>query len=499
MSNIGDLSKRQAGILMPVFSIPSESGIGEFGDETRRFLDDTAKAGFKIWQILPFNPVGYGNSPYQPYSSFAGDEIYISLDELKKDGFLDEEIVEFDGPRDHVDYDAVRSYKNPYLRKAWDSFEEKIKTDENLKKEFEDFKKEAFWLDRYALFRVLKAKNNNLSWDQWPKEEQELHSVPAEYENEVEYQRFLQFMFDRQWKKILDYAHNLDLTVVGDIPIYVGHDSADVWQFAENFHLDDQFKPTIVAGCPPDYFSEDGQLWGNPIYNWEKMKENGYDFWLKRFDWNKKLFDVIRIDHFIGFDRYWSIPAGDTTAKNGHWETGPQFHFFDTIYEQLPELKLIAEDLGVLRPEVTQLKNQYGMLGMRIGQYSLGPNEEKEDFILPEACIIYTGTHDNDPVNGWYDTLSKKDRKYTNKVFKRLKLKGKTAADKVVNYSLNADPRIAIIPMQDFLNLNVNERINRPNTIGSPNWEWRTEDLAGYEALLPKIKKELKKSNRLVD
>lgn len=228
------------------------------------------------------------------------------------------------------------------------------------------------------------------------------------------------------------------------------------------------------------------------------MKEDEYDFWIKRFEWNQKLFDVIRIDHFIGFDRYWSIPAGDTTAKNGHWEEGPAYEFFDAVFDKLPKLQLIAEDLGVLRPEVTELKNKYGLIGMRIGQYSLGPNEEKEDFILPEFCIVYTGTHDNDPVNGWYESLPKKERKYTNKVFKKLKLKGKSAADKVVNYSLNADPRIALIPMQDFLNLSADERINRPGTIGSPNWEWRLEDLSQYEAMLPKIRKELKKSNRLV-
>lgn len=494
MKSYGDLSKRQAGILMPVFSIPSPYGIGDFGKETKRFLDDTAKTGMKIWQILPLNPVAYGNSPYQPYSSFAGDEIYINLEELKKDGLIDDFSL-FEGPDGSVDYDAVREYKTPYLKKAYEKFKESASEEE--KKAFEEFKKDAFWLDRYALFRVLKEKNENKPWTEWPREEQDLVEVPAELADEVEYQRFLQYEFDKQWKEILDYAHDLGLTVVGDMPIYVGHDSADVWQFRDDFLLDEDYHPTVVAGCPPDYFSEDGQLWGNPIYDWPKMKENGYDFWIKRFDWNKKLFDVIRIDHFIGFDRYWSIPAGDKTARNGHYEEGPQYDLFDVVFEKLPDLQLIAEDLGVLRPEVTELKNKYGLLGMRIGQYSLGPVEEKEDFILPEACIIYPGTHDNDPVNGWYESLPKEERKFANKVFRRLKLKGKTAADKIIDYSFKSDPRIAIIPMQDFLNLNVDERINRPGTIGSPNWEWRANDLALYEALIPKIKKELKKTDRL--
>ncbi len=498
MSTIGDLTKRQAGILMPVFSIPSPYGIGDFGKETKRFLDDTAKTGMKIWQILPFNPVGYGNSPYQPYSSFAGDEVYINLEELKKSGLI-EDFEFFEGPADHVDYEAVRAYKDPYLKKAYEEFNKKLESDPKLAEDFEKFQKEAFWLDQYALFRVMKERNDGKPWSDWPKEEQNMTEVPVDLKEPVKYQKFLQFIFWNQWQEILKYAHDLGLTVVGDIPIYVGHDSADVWQFREDFFLDEDFKPIKVAGCPPDYFSEDGQLWGNPIYNWKKLKENDYEFWIKRFEWNQKLFDVIRIDHFIGFDRYWSIPAGDTTAKNGHWEEGPAYEFFDSVFEKLPTLQLIAEDLGVLRPEVTELKNKYGLLGMRIGQYSLGPNEEKEDFILPEFCIIYTGTHDNDPVNGWYESLPKKERKYTNKVFRKLKLKGKTPADKVVNYSLNADPRIAIIPMQDFLNLSQDERINRPGTIGSPNWEWRAEDLAQFEALLPKIRKELKKSDRLVN
>jgi 4-alpha-glucanotransferase len=493
MQTYGSLNERQAGILMPVSSIPSDSGIGDFGDMTRRFIDDSAKAGFKIWQILPLNPVGYGNSPYQPYSSFAGDEIYINLDELKKDGLL-KEVQEFISDKNSVDYEAVRAYKTPYFKEAYEAF----KKDEALQQEFADFEKEAFWLDRYALFRVLKDKNNGSPWTSWPEADRTMEQVPQELADEVGYQKFLQFIFTKQWKKILEYAHEKFLTVVGDMPIYVGGDSADVWQFQDSFLLDEQGRPQVVAGVPPDYFSATGQLWGNPIYDWKYLKEHDYDFWIKRFDWNRKLFDVIRIDHFIGFDRYWQIPADSTTAISGHYEDGPSYSLFDVVFDKLPDLKLIAEDLGVLRPEVHALKNKYDLLGMRIAQYSMGEEEEKENFVLPEACIVYTGTHDNDPVNGWYQGLDKEEQKRMKKIFKHLKLKGKTPAEKMTDYSLKADSRIAIIPMQDLLNLEADARINTPGTIGTPNWQWRASDLALYEAKLDKIKKELKNSHRLV-
>lgn len=479
---------------MPVASIPSDSGIGDFGRNVLRFLDDTQKAGFKLWQILPLNPVGYGNSPYQPYSSFAGDEIYISLDELKNDGLLEK--VEAFEPNDGtvVDYGAVRDFKEPYLRKAFEAFK---KSDE-YSKEYQDFLKDAFWLDRYALFRVLKSKNDNIQWTDWPEEDKNRTEVPEEYKDEVEYQKFLQYEFIKQWKKILNYAHDKGIAIVGDIPIYVGGDSADVWQFQDAFLLDENGKPTVVAGVPPDYFSATGQLWGNPIYDWKALKENNYDFWIKRFDWNSKLFDVVRIDHFIGFDRYWEIPSYCTEATNGCYKEGPSFELFDVVFDKLPHLELIAEDLGVLRPQVHELKDKYGLLGMRITQYALGPEEEKVDFVLPESCIVYTGTHDNDPVNGWYASLPEDERKYANKVFRRLKLKGRTPADKLIDYSLKSDPIIAVLPMQDILNLDSDARTNRPGTIGSPNWEWRMPDFTQYEAMLPKIRKKLKNTQRLV-
>lgn len=489
MKTFGDLSKRQAGILMPVAALPGLGGIGDFGEQTKRFLDDTAKAGYALWQILPLNPVGYGNSPYQPYSSFAGDEIYISLDELKKDGLL-EEVTAFEGPSDKVDYEAVRAYKNPYLRKAYEKFD---KEDEDYKK----FLDEAFWLERYALFRVLKERNGGKYWIEWPEEDRKMETVPEELKDEVEYQKFLQYEFMKQWENILNYAHEQGLSVVGDLPIYVGGDSADVWQFQDSFLLDENGHPTVVAGVPPDYFSATGQLWGNPIYDWDYLKKNNYDFWIKRFGWNKKLFDVVRIDHFIGFDRYWEIPGDSTVAINGQYKPGPGESLFDVVFEKLPDLNLIAEDLGVLSPSVTALKDKYGMLGMRIAQYSLGPEEEKVNFVLPETCICYTGTHDNSPVNGWYDSLSKEERRHANRVFKKLKLHGHTPADKVTEYALESDPRVAFVPMQDILNLGENERLNRPGTVGSPNWEWRLNDLALYEALLPKIRKQLKKTGRL--
>lgn len=492
------LQHREAGILMPVFSIPGKYGIGDFSHDTFRFIEDAAAAGFSIWQILPLQPVGYGESPYQPYSSFAGEPLYISLEGLKKEDLL-QDFVSFQGDANAVDYEAVRAYKEPYFQKAFEAFTEKKKNQEDpLIQAYEEFIQEAFWLDRYALFMALKKKNGMRSWTEWDSTDQNME-IPQSEElaRECEYQKFLQFIFLRQWTEILEFARGKHLTVMGDIPIYVGGDSADVWQFRDAFLLDEKGRPSLLAGCPPDYFSEEGQLWGNPIYDWKGLQKNGFDFWKKRLAWNRKLADVIRFDHFIGFDRYWAVPQGEHTARHGHYEDGPSYAFFDAMFDAIPNLMIVAEDLGVLRPEAARLRDHYGLLGMRIGQYSLGPVEEKQHFILPESCIVYPGNHDNDPVNGWYASLPKSERKFANRVFHRLKLKGKTPADKVVDYCLKADPRIAIIAMQDLLNLGAETRINHPGTIGGSNWRWRMHDFARFEALIPSVRKKLKQTGRL--
>ncbi len=482
MKTFGNLDKRQAGILMPVASLPSRHGIGDFGEQTRQFLKLSHKAGYRIWQILPLNPVGYGNSPYQPYSSFAGDEIYISLDGLVKDGLL-KDVPSFQTMSQEIDYEAVREFKDVYFKKAYKNF---VQNDDYLK-----FISEAFWLEDYATFMSLKSKNDFKAWSEWS-----LTKETIDQFEEKDYIKFLQYIFFKQWNDILEAAHECELMVIGDMPIYVGLDSADVYSHPEYFRLDKNKAPTVVAGVPPDYFSKDGQLWGNPLYDWDYLKETDYRFWIERLSWNQKLFDAMRIDHFRAFDTYWEIPADEDTARNGKWILGPSYDFFDSVFKQLPDLKLIAEDLGDLRPEVLELKDHYHMLGMRIMQYSFGPNEEKENFIIPEFCIAYSGTHDNSPVKGWYAELDKAEKRRMRRILNDLGLKGHDSAKKVYYRSMECDALICITPLQDLILIGGEGRINTPGTIGYPNWCWKLASLSAYEKELNNIKTLIHKTNR---
>lgn len=460
------LTQREAGILMPIASLPSRHGIGEFGPEAYKFIDLISKTQLKYWQILPLNPLGFGNSPYQPYSSFAGDEIYIYL----------EDMPHYDISSTKIDYDGARNWKEKYLREAYNKFEK----DED----YEAFKKKAFWLDDYAHFMTMK-KQNSSSWQEWKNEKEDLE--------EVEYQCFIQYLFYKQWMDIKAYANKKGIQIIGDMPMYVGLDSADVYYSREDFLLDEDGYPTSVAGVPPDYFSKDGQLWGNPLYDWEKQKKDGYQFWMKRLSWNKDLYDIIRIDHFRAFDTYWSIPAKEKTARHGEWLLGPSYDFFDQLFKVYPDIKLIAEDLGDLREEVLTLKDHYHLLGMRIGQYSLGKQEEKEGFKLPEYCIVYTGTHDNDSVKGWYDSQSKKEKRRVRRILHRYKGK---APEKILRFTLDSDCILSIIPVQDFIFLGGESRLNTPGTVGSPNWEWKLRDFYMLESKLGFIRQLLNEYDR---
>ena len=465
---------------MPVSMLNGPHGIGDFGECARHFLRSTAKADFHIWQILPLNPLGYGNSPYQPYSSFAGDPIYISLDDLVTKGLL-KEVPHFNKMNHHIDYEAVRAYKEKYLHEAYKNF---IKNDD-----YEAFIKRAFWLKDYAEFMTRKKNNDDKTWSEW--------TDLSVDEADLEYIYFEQYLFDLQWKALRDYAHNLGLLIMGDMPIYVGLDSADVYGHKECFLLDEEGHPTSVAGVPPDYFSKDGQLWGNPIYDWDYLKAHDYSFWMERLSWNKELFDVIRIDHFRAFDTYWKVPAGETTAKNGKWILGPSYDFFDAVFAKYPDLNVVAEDLGDLRKEVLELKDHYHMLGMRIIEYSFGPDEEKLHFKLPEFAIAYTGTHDNAPVNGWYaKDLSKNERRRLRKIMSHYPYHG-TMCQKLVRFTLDQPCVKAILPMWDILGLGYEGRINTPGTIGEPNWCYKLNDLDGYDRKIHRIHDLLEKSDRL--
>ena len=396
---------RETGILMPVSSLPSRTGVGELGRETKDFLDYLKEAGVKIWQILPLNPVGYGNSPYQPYSSCAGDEIYISLETLYEQGLLKDLPPAFLEKETHVRYDQVRAWKESYLREAFSRFEE---TDD-----YKTFAQQS-WVLEYGMFRALKEKNENRCWNEWdtadktwPEAKKE---VPLEIAHEAAYQMFLQYIFFCQWMEIKKTANENGIQIMGDVPFYVGVDSVDVWAGKDNFLLDTDGRPTFIAGVPPDYFSATGQRWGNPIYDWDYLKENGYQFWVDRIGYSSRLFDIIRIDHFRAFDTFWKIPATCPTAIEGEWIEAPGYEVIDTLLEKIPEVNLVAEDLGDLRPEVLELKEHYHFKGMKILVFSIDTSGKyaKDIFHDVENMIIYTGTHDNDTLMEWYDALSEK-------------------------------------------------------------------------------------------
>lgn len=487
---IQDLTKRQAGVLLPLFSIPGKHGIGDLGKEAYEFIELSAKAGFTIWQMLPMNPSSAGNSPYTPYSSFAGDEIYISLDLLTEWKLIDE-VPPYRQDENLVDYDKVRTYKNKYLRQAFENFK---KDNSQFIDEYQTFIKGAFWLDSYARYMALKEANEGLSWVDWNDEDQDINGSNEGLEDDIEYMKFLQFIFVKQFNLLKIHAHSCHMALMGDLPLYVGHDSADVYEFRECFQLDEKYDPLFVSGASPDYFSEDGQLWGHPLYDWDYLKKTDYDFWVRRLKWNNEVFDILRIDHFRAFDTYWSVPYGEKTARNGKWIEGPSYDFLDSIYKQLPELNMIVEDLGELREEVHELRDHYKLLGMRVMQFSFGPTEEKEKFKMPEHCIVYTGTHDNAPLKEWYEDLEDKQR--IQQIMKTLKMTDPTVPQQVLHHTLNCEAVIAVIPVQDLLGYGRESRINTPGTVGKHNWSYKLTSFDDYRDHVETIKEMLIETKR---
>lgn len=477
---------RETGILMPLSSLPSRSGVGELGEFTRQWLDMLEKAGVTIWQILPLNPVGYGNSPYQPYSSCAGDEIYISLDRLFDEGLLKERPVSFREKAVRVDYEAVRAFKEPYLREAFAAFEETPGYREFAGQE---------WVKLYGAFRALKKKNGGICWNEWEKEERDWcgsrEMTDEETAREARYHIFLQYMFAVQWMDMKRAANEKGIKVMGDVPFYVGVDSVDVWGGKDNFLLDTDGRPVFIAGVPPDYFSETGQRWGNPIYNWEYLKKNQYQFWVDRIGYNGKLFDIIRIDHFRAFDTFWKIPSECPTAVEGEWIEAPGYEVLDTLRKELPDVCLAAEDLGDLRPEVLTLRDHYQLKGMKIlvfsincrGKVAFDELEEKENM------IIYTGTHDNDTLMEWYGKLSTAARRKVRKFLKRQGQTNGPVKDRLLAYTLKSRAEYAIVPLADILGMGREGHINTPGTVGSPNWEWKISDFENTKIMLEKYGK----------
>ncbi|OEH84618.1 4-alpha-glucanotransferase [Desulfuribacillus stibiiarsenatis] len=473
--NRKESEKRRAGILLHPTSLPSKHGIGDLGEQAYAFVDFLAESGQNLWQMLPLHPVGYGESPYQSFSAFAGNPMLISLERLVEDGYLQAEDIS-----DHpvfldniVDFEEVKQFKNKLLKKAFANFCESPSLTV-LCPEFDLFCKEhQDWLDDYSLFMALKDHYNQIPWVDWDqniaaRESNAIDNYREKLQNRIQYEKFLQFLFFRQWNDLKNYANQKGVQIIGDLPIYIAHDSADVWVQQHLFKLDAQGHPTHVAGVPPDYFSETGQLWGNPIYQWDTLKAEGYQWWVKRIAALQKLVDRIRIDHFRGFADFWEIPAGEKTAINGQWVDGPGEEFFDKIYEQLGSVPFVAEDLGYLSPRVHELKEYTQLPGMQILQFEIEPNLLTK-FHIPlhnKNTAVYTGTHDNDTVLSWYQ------RSHPIAAEDSTREEDKKIAWTFIEKVYQTDANIVIIPLQDILALGPEGRMNTPGTT-TGNWSWR--------------------------
>lgn len=483
--------ERSSGILFHPTSLPGKYGIGTLGKEAYKFIDFLVESRQKLWQILPLGPTGYGDSPYQCFSSMAGNPLLIDLEILQDEGWLDKkelpDNIRFTESK--VDYGKIIKVKYPLLRKAFGRFMKKADSVDVAK--YEAFcKKHTKWLDDYALFMALKNHYGLKPWHDWSfevvvRQESEIEKFRNELEEEIQFHKFMQYMFFKQWLELKAYAAQNYIKIIGDIPIYVAYDSIDAWINPEIFLLDEKRKPLMVAGVPPDYFSKTGQLWGNPIYNWDRLKLDGYQWWIERLKANLVLYDIIRIDHFRGLESFWAVPYGEKTAVKGEWVTGPGHDFFDTIFEALPNIKIIAEDLGVITPEVEELRDAYGMPGMKILQFAFDSKEDNE--YLPHTydknCVVYTGTHDNDTIKGWYKSLGKDDNK---KMQDYLDTDNKNVEWKMIRAAWASVAQMALVPMQDILELGTDARMNMP---GNPagNWQWRMKK----DALTPEIAKKL--------
>ena len=492
---------RASGILMPVFSLPSRYGIGSFSKSAYQFVDMLKKAGQKYWQILPLCPTSYGDSPYQSFSTYAGNPYFIDLDQLIEEKLLTrKECQACDFGDDPQDIDYGKLYENRFklLRKAY----ERANVGED--QEFEAYRREnAWWLDDYALFMAVKDRFDGVAWNEWA-EDIRLRWINAmdyyrrELYYEIEFYSYLQFVFMKQWKKLKNYANINGIEIIGDIPIYVAFDSADAWANPELFQFDAENLPTAVAGCPPDGFSADGQLWGNPLYRWDYHRETGFDWWIRRIAYCSELYDVVRIDHFRGFDEYYSIPYGDTTARNGHWEKGPGIALFEAAKNRLGELNIIAEDLGYITDSVKKLVADSGFPGMKVLEFAFD-SREKSDYLpytYEKNSVVYTGTHDNETIAGWYAGLDKSDLKMCTDYMNIDRIPGKEYHWDFIRLAMLSVSDLCVIPIQDYLGLDNRARINHPSTLGT-NWRWRLAKGQLSASLLKEIREMTRISGRL--
>ena len=486
---------RASGILLPISSLPGKYGIGCFSKEAYKFVDFLEKAGQKYWQILPVGPTSYGDSPYQSFSTFAGNPYFISLESLVEQGLLKKkecDEADFGKLADSVDYHKLYLERFQLLRKAYE------RSNITQKEEFHDFRREnAFWLNDYAVFMAVKTFFGGKSFEEWPEDirrrwEYALNYYRRELYYDIEFYEYIQYEFYRQWFRLKKYANEKGIKIIGDIPIYVAYDSADVWAHPELFQMDAEGKPQTVAGCPPDGFSATGQLWGNPLYRWDYHRDTGFSWWIRRMEKCTSLYDVTRIDHFRGFDQYFSIPAGADDATAGHWEQGPGISLFHAIRARLGDIQIIAEDLGYITDSVRKLVWECGFPNMKVLEFafdsrdSSGPGE-----YLPhnynKNCVVYTGTHDNETLLGWLDNILPEEVEMVKKYVGRDTKEKKELVSDLIRVAQSSVADYCIIPFQDYLCLDNGARINTPSTVGT-NWKWRVSDKQLSNKLAEKIK-----------
>ena len=488
---------RSCGILLHISSLPSRHGIGTLGAEAYSFVDFLKKAGQKYWQILPVGPTGYGDSPYQCYSAFAGNPLLIDIDMLIAENLLnssDPDLMVIDKKDDFCDYAQLFSFKNILLQKAAARFFSTAEMAEiSLYKKF--CRKNAFWLDDYALFMALKYHFKQTMWTEWDddirlRKPEAVEKYSSMLERSVEYWKFVQYKFFRQYKMLKKYANKNGVKIYGDMPIYVSMDSADIWAAPEMFMLDEDRRPIKGAGCPPDAFAPTGQLWGNPLYDWDAMDKDGYKWWISRVKFSAKLYDLTRIDHFRGFESYYAVPAEDETAENGEWMKGPSLKLFDAIKAALGDVALVAEDLGFLTDDVRTMLKKTGYPGMNVLEFAFGDDMSDSQYLphnYVRNSVVYIGTHDNQTAEGWYASLNSRTKKFVRKYIGAGKKDSISAALMRTAYASTAD--LAVIQMQDILGLGDEARMNVPSTIGGGNWAWRMKGGECTDKLAKKLRK----------
>ncbi|HEY1696998.1 MAG TPA: 4-alpha-glucanotransferase [Polyangiaceae bacterium] len=501
--SVPTLRQRASGVLLHPTSLPGPHGSGDLGVPARAFVDFLARAGQRWWQMLPVAPPGYGESPYSAQSAFAGSPLLVSLEGLAGEGLLRPGEIAPDAPlaANRVDHPPTEAHRMRRLRAAFDAFEGRAPAEE--KKDLAAYAEEnRAWLEDWALFDALKRAHGGVQWTRWApalrsREPRALATARTEHAREMAFARFVQWAFDRQWRALRGYAQARGVGLIGDVPIFVAHDSADVWQQPDAFFLDGAGEPTVISGCPPDYFSATGQRWGNPLYRWRRMRKTGYRWWIDRLRTTLRRFDAVRLDHFIGFQRYWEIPATEPTAVRGRWMKGPGADFFDAVKAALGELPLIAEDLGETTPAVYALRDRYRLPGIKILQFAFGADPQGPSFRphnYPRRAVVYTGTHDNDTTVGWFLDPGGDDTTRTPAMVDRersaaLTYLGTTGEEihwDMIRTALASVARLALFPMQDLLGLGSEARMNRPGK-PSGNWSWRFAEGAATERIADRL------------